>query len=129
MLKIPSAFMIYYVDAKGILNVSAKDKSTGKPSQITIKSEKGSMSKNEGDRSVQEAARYRDGHEQNKTTIDDEKDMHSFCSAMRNTLQEDKVKETYDGDAKKVLEGPILEALNKMQVQQQQLTVHIQSTV
>jgi len=46
------------VDANGILNVSAQDKSTCKSNQITITNEKGRLSQAEIDRMVQEAERH-----------------------------------------------------------------------
>ena len=46
------------IDANGILNVSAQDKSTGKANQITITNEKGRLSQSEIDRMVQEAEKY-----------------------------------------------------------------------
>uniref|UniRef100_A0A914M9K7 Heat shock protein 70 n=1 Tax=Meloidogyne incognita TaxID=6306 RepID=A0A914M9K7_MELIC len=47
------------IDANGILNVSAQDKSTGKQNEITITNDKGRLSKDEIERMVQEAEKYR----------------------------------------------------------------------
>jgi len=46
------------MDANGILNVSASDKTTGKSNRITITNDKGRLSKEEIDRMVDEAEKY-----------------------------------------------------------------------
>ncbi|CAE7715643.1 unnamed protein product [Symbiodinium sp. CCMP2456] len=55
---IPTKKVTYDIDANGILNVSASDKSTGKSNQITITNEKGRLSQSEIDRMVQEADEF-----------------------------------------------------------------------
>ena len=56
---VPQIEVTYDIDANGILNVSASDKSTGKSNQITITNEKGRLSQSEIDRMVQEAEKFR----------------------------------------------------------------------
>merc|ERR1719281_1134207 len=55
----PQIEVTFDVDANGILNVSAMDKASGKNEKITIKSEKGRLSKEEVDRLVMEAEKYK----------------------------------------------------------------------
>merc|ERR1712122_124180 len=55
---VPQVEVTFDIDANGILNVSAADKSTGKSNQITITNEKGRLSQAEIDRMVQEAEKY-----------------------------------------------------------------------
>ena len=47
------------IDANGILNISAADKTTGKLSHITITNNKGCFSKEEIDHMVNEAKKYK----------------------------------------------------------------------
>uniref|UniRef100_A0A914P4Y5 Heat shock protein 70 n=1 Tax=Meloidogyne incognita TaxID=6306 RepID=A0A914P4Y5_MELIC len=56
---VPQIEVTFDIDANGILNVSAQDKSTGKQKQITITNDKGRPSKDEIERMVQEAEKYR----------------------------------------------------------------------
>merc|ERR1712107_780811 len=63
---VPQVEVTFDIDANGILNVSAQDKSTGKSNQITITNEKGRLSQSGIDRMVQEAEKYRAEDEQNK---------------------------------------------------------------
>ena len=48
---VPQIEVTFDIDANGIMNVSAKDKSTGKPQQITIRSS-GGLSDSDIDRMV-----------------------------------------------------------------------------
>jgi len=54
----PQIDICFDVDANGILNVSALEKSTGKENKITITYDKGGLSKDEIERMVKEAAKY-----------------------------------------------------------------------
>merc|ERR1719166_152383 len=60
---VPQIEVTFDIDANGILNVSAQDKSTGKSNQITITNEKGRLSQAEIDRMVQEAEKFKDKFE------------------------------------------------------------------
>ncbi|KJA21893.1 hypothetical protein HYPSUDRAFT_67391 [Hypholoma sublateritium FD-334 SS-4] len=57
---VPQVEVTFDVDANGILNVSASDKTTGKSNRITITNDKGRLSKEEIGRMVNEAEKYRD---------------------------------------------------------------------
>merc|ERR1712193_51011 len=67
---VPQVEVTFDIDANGILNVSAQDKSTGKANQITITNEKGRLSQSEIDRMVSEAEKYAAEDEQNKKKIE-----------------------------------------------------------
>ena len=56
---VPQVEVIFDIDANGIVNVSAADKTTGKSSRITITNDKGRLSKEEIDRMVDEAEKYK----------------------------------------------------------------------
>jgi L1 cell adhesion molecule like protein len=55
----PQVEVVFDVDANGILNVSAAEKSTGKSNKITITNDKGRLSKEDIDRMVEEAEKYK----------------------------------------------------------------------
>ena len=59
---VPQIEVTFDVDANGILNVSAVDKSTGKQNKITITNEKGRLSKEEIEKMVNEAEMYKVGY-------------------------------------------------------------------
>merc|ERR1719503_249799 len=70
---VPQIQVVFDIDANGILNVSAQDKSTGKTNQITITNEKGRLSQAEIDRMVSEAEKYASEDEINKQKIEAKK--------------------------------------------------------
>jgi L1 cell adhesion molecule like protein len=55
----PQIEVAFDIDANGILNVSATEKSSGKSNQIVITNDKGRLSKEDIDRMVEEAERYK----------------------------------------------------------------------
>merc|ERR1712183_287492 len=100
------------IDANGILNVSAQDKSTGKSNQITITNEKGRLSQAEIDRMVQEAEKYRAEDEAAKVKIEAKNSLENYCFTMRNTLNEEKLKEKFESGDKEKIEQAVQETLD-----------------
>jgi len=109
---VPQIEVTFDIDANGILNVSAQDKSTGKSNQITITNEKGRLSQSEIDRMVNEAEQYKAEDEANKAKIEAKNGLENYCFTMRNTLQEEKLKDKFEGDDKDKIEKAVQEALD-----------------
>uniref|UniRef100_A0A1A9W1P4 Heat shock 70 kDa protein cognate 2 n=1 Tax=Glossina brevipalpis TaxID=37001 RepID=A0A1A9W1P4_9MUSC len=66
---VPKIDVAFDLNADGILHVSAKDNSTGKSEKITITNDKGRLSKDEIDRMLAEAERYKDEDEKQRERI------------------------------------------------------------
>ncbi len=64
------AQVIFDIDANGILNVSAEDKTTGIKNKITITNDKGRLSKDDIERMVQEAEKYKADDEALKKKVE-----------------------------------------------------------
>jgi len=109
---VPQIEVTFDIDANGILNVSAQDKSTGKSNQITITNEKGRLSQAEIDRMVQEAEKYRAEDELNKGKVEAKNGLENYCFTLRNSLQEEKLKDKFEGDDKDKIEKAVQEALD-----------------
>merc|ERR1712083_1266671 len=109
---VPQVEVTFDIDANGILNVSAQDKSTGKSNQITITNEKGRLSQSDIDRMVQEAEKYRAEDEANKQKIEAKNGLENYCFTMRNTLSEEKLKDKFEGDDKDKIEKAVQETLD-----------------
>jgi len=109
---VPQIEITYDIDANGILNVSASDKSTGKSNQITITNEKGRLSQAEIDRMVGEAEQFKEEDEKNKAKIEAKNGLENYCYTMKNTLQEEKLKEKFEADDKTKIEEAVTEALD-----------------
>merc|ERR1719399_1834812 len=109
---VPQIEVTFDIDANGILNVSAQDKSTGKSNQITITNEKGRLSQAEIDRMVSEAEKYAAEDEQNKKKIEAKNGLENYCYSMKNTLQEEKLQDKFDAGDKDKIESAVQECLD-----------------
>merc|ERR1719401_361871 len=109
---VPQIEVTFDIDANGILKVSAQDKSTGKSNQITITNEKGRLSQAEIDRMVQEAEKYRAEDESNRSKIEAKNGLENYCFTMRNTLQEEKLKDKFEDGDKEKIESAVQETLD-----------------
>merc|ERR1719412_1977198 len=105
---VPQIEVTFDIDANCILNVSAQDKSTGKSNQITITNEKGRLSKEDIERMVQEAEKFRVEDETNRTKIEAKNGLENYCFTMRNTLN----KEKFEAGDKEKIEKAVQEALD-----------------
>merc|ERR1712159_572988 len=76
---VPQIEVTFDIDANGILNVSAKDSGTGKTNEITITNDKGRLSKEEVDRLVMEAERYKDEDEKLKKKVEAKNGLEAYC--------------------------------------------------
>merc|ERR1712232_13005 len=109
---VPQIEVTFDIDANGILNVNAQDKSTGKSNQITITNEKGRLSQSEIDRMVQEAEKSRAEDEANKGKVEAKNGLENYCFTMRNTLQEEKLKEKFLCGDKETIEKAVQDTLD-----------------
>jgi len=90
---VPQIEVTFDIDANGILNVSAQDKSTGKSNQITITNEKGRLSKDDIERMVKEAEEFAENDKLEKEKIDAKNGLETYLYQVKATLEGDKVKE------------------------------------
>ncbi|KAL6422839.1 hypothetical protein ACFW04_010397 [Cataglyphis niger] len=101
---VPQIEVTFDIDANGILNVSAIEKSTGKENKITITNDKGRLSKEDIERMVNEAEKYRSEDEQQRERITAKNALESYCFNMKTTMEDDKVKDKIDpSDKEKVI--------------------------
>jgi len=79
------------IDANGILNVTAVEKSTGKEQKITIKNDKGRMSAEEIERLVQEAERYKAQDEAHRARVESKNALENYVFQLKNSMNEEKL--------------------------------------
>merc|ERR1711988_506898 len=100
---VPQIEVTFDIDANGILNVSASDKSTGKENKITITNDKGRLSKEDIEKMVNEAEKYKAEDEKQRERISAKNGLESYCFNMKSTMDEEKVKSAIsDSDKKKI---------------------------
>jgi len=76
---VPQIEVSFDVDENGILNVTAMDKGTSKKSNITITNNKGRLSKEEIERLVKEAEKYKDEDEAIRKKIEAKNTLEGYC--------------------------------------------------
>lgn len=89
---VPQIEVTFDIDANGILNVTALEKSTNKENKITITNDKGRLSKEDIERMVNEAEKYRTEDEKQKETVAAKNALESYCFNMKATMDEDNLK-------------------------------------
>jgi L1 cell adhesion molecule like protein len=108
---VPQIEVTYDLDANGILNVSAVEKSTGKENKITITNDKGRLSKEEVERMVAEAEKFKQQDDQMKGKIEAKNGLENYCFSLRGSLSEEKLKEKVPEDDRKKIEDKVDEIL------------------
>lgn len=102
---VPQIEVTFDIDANGIMNVSAIDKSTGKENKITITNDKGRLSKEEIERMVQEADRYKSEDEAQREKIAAKNSLESLAFNMKSTAEDEKLKDKISPeDKQKILD-------------------------
>jgi heat shock protein 1/8 len=96
---VPQVEVTFDLDANGVLNVNAMDKAGGKSNKITITNDKGRLSKDDIERMVSEAERYKDEDAQHKKKIDARNGFENYVYSVKNSTSEPGVKDKLtDGD-------------------------------
>ena len=90
---VPQIEVTFDIDANGILNVSAMDKSSGKQEKITITNDKGRLSKDDIERMVNEAEQYKAEDDKQKERIAAKNNLESYCFNMKSTMDDEKFKD------------------------------------
>ncbi|VAI24208.1 unnamed protein product [Triticum turgidum subsp. durum] len=90
---VPQITVCFDIDANGILNVSAEDKTTGQKNKITITNDKGRLSK-------------------------DKNSLENYAYNMRNTIQDEKIASKLPADDKKKIEDAVDAAIQWLDANQ-----------
>ena len=107
----PQIEVTFDIDANGILNVSACDKATGKAEKITITNDKGRLSKEEIEKMVADADKFRAQDDAMRKRIEAKNGLENYCFQMKNTLNEEKLKTHFTDEDKKTIEETCAEGL------------------
>jgi heat shock protein 5 len=86
---LPQIEVTFEVDANGIMQVSAKDKGTGKSEKITITADKGRLSEAEIQRMVQEAEEFAEEDRLLRERVDSRNGLESYLYNLKNSLDGD----------------------------------------
>ena len=116
---VPQIEVTFDMDANGILNVSASDKTTGKSNRITITNDKGRLSKEEIERMVNEAEKYKAEDEAAAARITAKNGLESYAYNLRNSLSDEKLADKFDPADKSKLDSAITEIISWLDTSQE----------
>jgi len=88
---VPQIEVTFDIDANGILNVSACDKSTGKENKITITNDKGRLSKEDIERMVNDAEKYKEQDKAASERVQAKNELESHAFQLKQSVEDEKV--------------------------------------
>merc|ERR1712173_95374 len=111
---VPQIEVTFDVDSNGILNVSALEKGSGKAEKITITNDKGRLSKEEIDKMVADAEKFKGEDDKQKERIAAKNGLESFIFNLKSSLDNEEVKSKLSSDELSGAQTALNEALNWM---------------
>ncbi|KAL6453581.1 SSA2 Heat shock protein SSA2 [Candida maltosa Xu316] len=89
---VPQIEVTFDIDANGILNVSALEKGTGKTQKITITNDKGRLSKEDIEKMVSEAEKFKEEDEKEAARVQAKNQLETYAYSLKNTVSEEQFK-------------------------------------
>jgi len=115
---VPQIEVTLDIDVNGILNVSAVDKSTNKGNKITITNDQGRLSKEDIERMVNDAEKFKADDEKQKERIAAKNGLESYCFNMKSTMDDENLKAKISEEEKKTINSKCDEALKWLESNQ-----------
>ena len=100
---VPQIEVSFDIDENGIMNVNASDKASGKSQKITISNNKGRLSKEEIEKFVQEAEKFKAEDEAIRKKVDAKNALENYLYSVRNTCNDEKWTDKIKEDEKKTV--------------------------
>ena len=108
---VPQIEVSFDIDANGILNVTALEKSTGKSNNVTIKNDGSRLSKEDIERMTNDAETYAKEDSEFKEKVEAKNGLENYCFSIKNTISDEKLKDNIPEDDKKMIEEKIYDTL------------------
>lgn len=106
---VPQIEVTFNLDANGILNVTAKDKGTGKEQSITIQ-DSGNLSKEDIEKAAKEAELHAEEDKKKREAVDTRNQLENAIYQAEKTPTEEQFKDKISDDDKKAIEKAVEEA-------------------
>ena len=126
---VPQIEITYDVDANGILNVNAVEKSSGKSESITVTNDKGRLSADEIQKMVDEAETFKEEDEKIKIQIERRNELDSLIYGTKQSLEEEPLKSSINEDKKQELLSSINETESWISENPNESTENIQEKI
>ena len=109
---VPKIEVTFEIDANGILQVSAKDTSSGKSEKITITNDKNRLSKEEIEKMVAEAEKYKADDDKQRQRLDAKNQLESYVYNIRNLLDEPETAKKLDANDVSTVKTKVQEVIS-----------------
>jgi len=109
---VPQIEVTFDIDANGILNVSAVDKSSGKQEKITITNDKGRLSNEDIEKMVADAEKYKAADDKQKERISAKNGLESYCFNIKSTAEDEKLSDKISESDRKIILEKCKEIIN-----------------
>jgi heat shock 70kDa protein 1/2/6/8 len=114
---VPQIEVTFDIDANGILNVAASDKTTGKEEKITITNDKGRLSREEIEQMVNDAEEYKKQDEEKFKNVESKNALESYLYNTKSAIT-DEIKEKLSEEEQDTLESTIKNSLDWLETHQ-----------
>jgi L1 cell adhesion molecule like protein len=109
---VPQIDVTFDIDANGMLNVSAVEKSTGSEKKITIANDKSRLSKEDVEKMTAEAEKYKKEDEQFKERVEAKNSLENYCYQMKGSVEDEKMADKLGAEDKEAALKAINDALS-----------------
>ena len=109
---VPQIEVSFDIDANGMLNVTALEKSTGKSNNVTIKNDSSRLTKNDIDKMTADAEQYAKEDAEFKENIEAKNSLEAYCFSMKSTISDDKLADKFSDDDKSTVSKILDETLS-----------------
>jgi len=97
------------------MNIHAADKSTGKTEKITITNDKGRLSKDEIEKLLNDAERYKSEDEKNRKKIEAKNTLENYTYSIKNSLKDESLKDKITEDERTKVSKEVEEIVKWME--------------
>merc|ERR1712048_949520 len=104
---VPQIEVTFDIDANGIMNVSAKESAGGKTEKIVITNDKGCLSKEEIEKMVNDAEKFKEEDEKVKAKVDAKNNLESYLFRMKSTIEDEKFAGKISDDDKETINNKV----------------------
>jgi L1 cell adhesion molecule like protein len=124
---VPQIEVTFDVDANGIMNVSAIEKGTGKTNKIVITNDKGRLSKEEIERMLSDAEKFKEDDKIEGDRVAARNSLETYAYSLRNTISEKEFADKIPASDKSELEKKIAGVLEWLESNQEARTEEFES--
>ena len=109
---VPQIEVVFDLDADGILNVSATEKSSGKSNKITIKNDKGRLSAEDIERMVNEAETFKEDDKKIMEKIESKNKLEGYLYQVKSSINDENLKSKIDESERQNIESKVQETIS-----------------